>query len=274
MSARFPVEEIRGVGVHTGTEVGVRLRPGEPGSGWRMVRQDLAGSPGFQVHPAKLLNSNRATTLGTGEASVQTCEHLLAALWWSGLEDVRIEVCGPEIPILDGSALPWAQVLGSNQPRIGILLADPCWIKDGDAWISFTPAKELQFTYTIQFPKQGEIQRICFRPSEEDFFLQIAPARTFILKRDAEILQAQGGLRGGSLDCALVWGEDGWINPPARFPDEPVRHKILDLIGDLALLGAIPRGHYAANNAGHWLHGQLACKLAEKITSSTSSEGH
>ncbi len=273
--------QIGGIGVHTGQNVTVCLAPGQEGSGWRFVRVDLPGAPEIAAHPSKIVAAVLSTTLGEGEASVQTAEHLLAALWATGHDDLRIEVDGPEVPILDGSALPWLALLGerppqdgelqvqgdprgasARPPRVGKPLQEPLVLVEGDAFLTAFPCDELRFSYGIELPAPVGVQWASFAPERDDFSREIAPARTFIRQADAERLRAAGGLAGGDLRCALVLGPQGWLNPPLRFENEPARHKLLDLLGDLALLGEIPRAHYVAYRAGHRLHGALARRLA------------
>jgi UDP-3-O-[3-hydroxymyristoyl] N-acetylglucosamine deacetylase len=133
---------------------------------------------------------------------------------------------------------------------------------EGDAFLTAFPCDELRFSYGIELPAPVGVQWASFAPERDDFSREIAPARTFIRQADAERLRAAGGLAGGDLRCALVLGPQGWLNPPLRFENEPARHKLLDLLGDLALLGEIPRAHYVAYRAGHRLHGALARRLA------------
>lgn len=270
--------QIGGIGVHTGQKVTVCLEPGQEGSGWRFVRVDLPGAPEIAAHPSRIVAAVLSTTLGDGEATVQTAEHLLAALWATGHDDLRIEIDGPEVPILDGSALPWIELLGearpsqgvqgdllgasARPPRVGKPLREPLVLVEGDAFLTAFPCGELRFSYGIELPAPVGVQWASFAPERDDFSREIAPARTFIRQADAERLRAAGGLPGGDLRSALVLGPDGWLNPPLRFENEPARHKLLDLIGDLALLGEIPRAHYAAYRAGHRLHGALARRLA------------
>jgi UDP-3-O-[3-hydroxymyristoyl] N-acetylglucosamine deacetylase len=254
-----------GQGVFSGRQVSARCTPGEEGSGWRLVRVDLPGAPEIPVRPDRVIATERSTTLGEGGAAVRMVEHFLAALWASGWQDARVEVDGPELPLLDGSALPWAEALGeANTPRVGPPVEAPLEVREGAAVVRVDPSEELSFSYSIDFPAPIGVQSASFAPGRGRFSAELAPARTFLFEQEAERLRAAGSLAGGTLDNALVASSDGWRNPPLRFPDEPARHKLLDLLGDLALLGQIPRGHYQAHRAGHRLHVALARKLARR----------
>lgn len=177
-----------------------------------------------------------------------------------------IEVNGPELPLLDGSALPWMEMLGeARTPPVGPPVTRSLEIREGDAVVAVDPAEELRFSYSIDFPSPIGAQSASFSPSQERFLEELAPARTFLFQHEVELLIEDGKLAGGTLENALVAVPGGWLNPPLRFPEEPARHKLLDLVGDLALLGAIPRGHYRAHRAGHRLHVALAQRLAGEV---------
>jgi UDP-3-O-[3-hydroxymyristoyl] N-acetylglucosamine deacetylase len=202
-------------------------------------------------------------------ASVRTVEHLLAALAASGVEDARIEIDGPEVPLLDGSAKNWVEaiteagVVAKSETSSALVLQEPVTVYQGDAFVTALPAPSTRFTYGIDFdlPAIGN-QWHSWMPGEVSFAEAIAPARTFGLAYQIEQLQNRGLIKGGSLENALVCGEQGWLNGPLRFSNEPVRHKLLDLVGDLSLLGNFPVAHFLAYKASHNLHIQLAKKLA------------
>ncbi|MCT7966087.1 UDP-3-O-acyl-N-acetylglucosamine deacetylase [Laspinema sp. D1] len=266
-----PVER-SGVGLHTGSLTRVKILPAAPGEGRCFVRVDLPGCPVIPARVDVVDQTTLSTELAIAEASVRTVEHLLAALMAMGVEDARIEVDGPELPLLDGSALSWVEAIAEvglvpttpeKQPEITPLSAAVS-VYEGDAFVSAIPSPELRFSYGIDFPEPAiGKQWHSWSPSQSSFATEIAPARTFGLARQIEQLQAAGFIKGGSLDNALVCGETGWINPPLRFPNEPVRHKILDLVGDLSLLGPLPLAHFIAYKASHKLHIQLVRALAE-----------
>jgi UDP-3-O-[3-hydroxymyristoyl] N-acetylglucosamine deacetylase len=205
--------------------------------------------------------------LEQGEAKIRTVEHLLATLIGLGIDNVAIEIDGPEIPLLDGSAKNWVEaILGvdfshdsfsSQKPKIEV--TKPIFVRDGDAFVAALPSPEMRFTYGIEFDYEAiGNQWHSFNPATESFVEAIAPARTFGLADQIETLRQAGLIKGGSLENALVCSREGWLNPPLRFTNEPVRHKLLDLLGDLSLLGTIPVAHFVAYKASHKLHIQLA----------------
>lgn len=264
---------LEGVGLHSGEVTQVRLRPAEAGDGRYFVRVDLPDQPQIPATIAAVGQTVLSTELGKGEATVRTVEHLLAALAGMGVDNARIEVSGGELPLLDGSARDWvgaiAQVgtLAQAHPRTVWQVTEPIWFHQGDGFVAALPAAETRFTYGIDFelPAIGnQWHSWIFNPGG-GFAEEIAPARTFGLAHQIEHLRAKGLIRGGSLENALVCGEDGWINPPLRFSNEPVRHKLLDLVGDLSLLGAFPLAHFLAYKASHNLHSQLVRLLTQKM---------
>jgi UDP-3-O-[3-hydroxymyristoyl] N-acetylglucosamine deacetylase len=218
-----------------------------------------------------------STELRQEDASVRTVEHLLAALVGLGIDNVRIEITGPEVPLLDGSALGWVEVICQagrhlqGKPRPVARLRQPVSVRDGDAFVVAFPASRYRFTYGIDFEVAAiGNQWFSWSPGEdpfgsEGFAVAVAPARTFGLAHQVEQLRASGLIQGGSLDNALVCSEEGWLNPPLRFDNEPVRHKMLDLIGDLSLLGNLPMAHIVAYKASHRLHGELAAALVPAL---------
>ncbi|MCC5613924.1 UDP-3-O-acyl-N-acetylglucosamine deacetylase [Nostoc sp. CHAB 5836] len=266
-----------GVGLHSGVNTQVRILPAETGSGRYFVRVDLPDLPIIPAQVAAVSHTVLSTQLGKGEAYVRTVEHLLAALSGMGVDNVRIEIDGSEVPLLDGSASVWtaniAQVGLISQPvnnQVPLAVTEPIWVYQGDAFVCALPAPETRFSYGIDFdlPAIGnqwyswslttELEK-----ASASFAAEIAPARTFGLLHQIEHLQKTGLIKGGTLDNALVCGPEGWLNPPLRFANEPVRHKILDLVGDLSLLGTFPRAHFLAYKASHNLHIQLAQKILD-----------
>ncbi|MBN3888886.1 MAG: UDP-3-O-acyl-N-acetylglucosamine deacetylase [Nostoc sp. JL31] len=266
-----------GVGLHSGVNTQVRILPAEAGSGRYFVRVDLPDLPIIPAQVAAVNHTVLSTQLGKGEVYVRTVEHLLAALSSLGVDNARIEIDGPEVPLLDGSASVWtaniAQVGLVSQPvnnQVPLAITEPIWAHQGDAFVCALPAPETRFSYGIDFdlPAIGN-QWYSWSLTAElgeasaSFATEIAPARTFGLLHQIEHLQKTGLIKGGSLDNALVCGPEGWLNPPLRFANEPVRHKILDLVGDLSLLGTFPRAHFLAYKASHNLHIQLAQKILD-----------
>lgn len=269
-----------GVGLHSGLSTQVRILSAPPGSDRYFVRVDLPGNP---IIPAQVTSVNHtvlSTQLGHEEANVRTVEHLLAALAAMGIDNARIEIDGSEVPLLDGSAQDWAQsivqagiVNQSVSPNTPIkAIREPIWVREGDSFVCALPASENRFTYGIDFelPAIGN-QWYSWSPSTDielartSFKTEIAPARTFGLLHQIEHLQQAGLIKGGSVQNALVCSSQGWLNPPLRFANEPVRHKILDLVGDLSLLGTFPCAHFLAYKASHNLHIQLALKILERL---------
>lgn len=262
-----------GVGLHTGTPVTVRVQPAPVGRGRYFVRTDLSDCPEIPAQVAAVDQTLLSTELRQGAATVRTVEHLLAALLGMGVDNARIEIEGPEVPLLDGSARDWVAAIAQvgtvpqSCPRSTPAIAEPVWIREGDAFVAALPATDLRFTYGIDFDldtigNQWHSWRMQRPEAGASFAQEIAPARTFGLLHQIEYLRDRGLIKGGSLDNALVCGPTGWLNPPLRFPNEPARHKLLDLIGDLSLLGDIPTAHYLAYKASHQLHTQLARHLS------------
>jgi UDP-3-O-[3-hydroxymyristoyl] N-acetylglucosamine deacetylase len=268
-----------GVGLHSGVTTQVRILPASAGSGRYFVRVDLPDTPIIPAQVAAVSQTVLSTQLGKGEACVRTVEHLLAALSAMSVDNARIEIDGSEVPLLDGSARLWTQSIAQvglvSQPQTFVevplpMINQPIWVRQGDAFACAIPAAETRFTYGIDFdlPAIGN-QWHSWSPTDDrgnpdaSFATEIAPARTFGLLHQIEHLQQSGLIKGGSLDNALICGPEGWLNPPLRFANEPVRHKILDLIGDLSLLGTFPNSHFLAYKASHNLHIQLAQKILD-----------
>lgn len=261
--------EQSGIGLHTGAAVRVRVLPAQAGRGRYFVRVDLASdAPEIPAQVEAVKQTVLSTELGQGQAKVRTVEHLLAALAGLGVDNARIELDGPEVPLLDGSAQIWvkaiaqAGLVSQSAPRPIRQLNQPLAVYEGDAFVMALPAPETRFSYGVDFdsPAIGK-QWYSFQPSE--FAKEIASARTFGFADQIEQLRASGLIKGGSLENALVCGPTGWLNPPLRFPNEPVRHKLLDLMGDLSLLGPLPQVHILAYKASHTLHTQMTRLLAQ-----------
>jgi UDP-3-O-[3-hydroxymyristoyl] N-acetylglucosamine deacetylase len=221
--------------------------------------------PATLAHLARL---DHATTLSHEGVSIDTVEHLLSALNALGVDDVLVEVSGPEVPILDGSAAPFVILIHEAglrplaTPRLYLKVLKPVEVVRGAKWARLLPSDSLRVSYTIGFDHPlVRHQAASFRVTPETFADEIAPARTFGFLREVETLRRSGLALGGSLDNAVVIGETGVLNNKLRFEDEFVRHKILDAIGDLALVGHPVVGHLEASKAGHALHAALALKL-------------
>ncbi len=264
--------ELSGVGLHSGANTRVRVLPANLGEGRYFVRVDLPGKPEIPAQVEAVSQTILSTELASGEGRVRTVEHLLAALAASGVDNARIEIDGAEVPLMDGSAAEWMKAIA----KVGITpseedkgtnphpltLTSPIWIWEGDAFAAALPASETRFTYGIDFDYSAiGNQWYSWSPGSESFAEAIAPARTFGFAAQIEQLRQAGLIQGGSLENALVCDDRGWLNPPLRFSNEPVRHKLLDLVGDLSLLGTFPQAHFLAYKASHKLHVQLAKAL-------------
>jgi UDP-3-O-[3-hydroxymyristoyl] N-acetylglucosamine deacetylase len=266
-----------GLGLHSGVTTQVQILPAEAGSGRYFVRVDLPDLPIIPAQVAAVNQTVLSTQLGKGEVYVRTVEHLLAALSGMGVDNARIEIDGSEVPLLDGSAEVWTAniaevglVSQSADRQESLVIKEPICVYQGDAFVCALPAPETRFSYGIDFDVAAiGNQWYSWSPMAElentsgSFAAEIAPARTFGLLHQIEHLQKTGLIKGGSLDNALVCGSEGWLNPPLRFANEPVRHKILDLVGDLSLLGTFPVAHFFAYKASHNLHIQLAEKILD-----------
>ena len=266
-----------GVGLHGGAPVRVEVKPAAAGAGRSIARVDLAGAPSFPVHLGSVRGASFATTLGLpgpSEATVSTVEHLLAALVAAGIDDARIEIDGPEVPAVDGSSLPFVEALAdagvvsngeSTQP---IVVTETIEIVDGERRLSVEPAEVFGIDVEIDFdhPRIGRQHIALPELTPEAFARELAPARTFAFFEEVEWLRSQGLAAGGSLDNTIVLDHDGVMNPGGlRFPDEFVRHKALDLIGDLALLARPLQGRVRATRGGHALHHQLVRAVLERV---------
>jgi len=261
-----------GVGLHSGQTVRVTLAPAAPDSGITFVRTDVAPELDIPAIASCVVDTVLCTSLGRAGVRIGTVEHLLAALVGSGIDAARVEVEGPELPIGDGSSAPFVQLIhraGFHElraPRRFLQVKKPIVAGDGDKLAKLLPARRFRISYTIDFqhPLITD-QTFTVDLDGRSFQKEIARARTFGFKRDVEKLHRAGLARGGSLENAVVVDDFHILNPEGlRFPDEFVRHKVLDAIGDLALLGMPVIGHFVAVKSGHALNQQLVRKaLAE-----------
>jgi UDP-3-O-[3-hydroxymyristoyl] N-acetylglucosamine deacetylase len=270
---------ITGIGLHSGIYTKVELHPVHAGSGIAFVRADLDGLriPALQAWTTAL---DHATTVGKDDVSVGTVEHLLSAIMACGITDIDIRIDGPEVPIVDGSALPFmhlidaagVRTLGAELPVLRI--KEPIEVVEGEKSIRITPANHLVLKYKIDFdhPAIGK-ESLHFDFEQDNFLRKIAPARTFGFMRDVEKLRAAGLARGGSVENCVVLDDKGVVNGPLRFKDEFVRHKILDLLGDLALVGRPVVGEITAHRAGHALHSRFVEKIVRLATFEEEAEG-
>ncbi len=268
---------ITGVGLHTGREVTARCVAGPPGQGIVFRRVDLPGAPTIRARIAEVQSTDRRTALGHGEAAVQTVEHLLAAAAALGLDDLTVEIDGPEPPIGDGSFTPFLEALSEagvmetpGDPVIYRVLA-PFQLSEGDSTYVVAPARTLRLTTTIEWahPLIGR-QSGAYDITPEEFTRELAGARTFGFLREAEALRSRGLALGAALDSTLVLSEDGLVGDAAlRWPDEFVRHKAADMLGDLALVGGRIQAHVIATKPSH--QGNIA--LARWLTRTAQRDG-
>ncbi len=263
------IVEQTGVGLHTGATTQVKVLPAAPGAGRYFVRVDLPEQPVIPAAIAAVGQTMLSTELTSNGGSVRTVEHLLSTLAGMGVDNARIEIDGPEVPLLDGSAKLWATAIAQagitpqDALRQRPTLAEPVWVRHEDAFVAALPSPQLRFSYGIDFDLVAiGNQWHSWSPEITSFADEVAPARTFGFAQQIEQLRAAGLIKGGSLDNALVCGVEGWINPPLRFPNEPARHKLLDLVGDMSLLGTLPIAHFLAYKASHSLHTQLVRSLS------------
>ncbi len=260
---------VQGVGLHTGVETTVTARPAASGSGIVFRRLDLPGSPEIRARVDEVEATERRTAIGHGGSTIHTVEHVLAAVVAAGIDDLVLEVDGPEPPILDGSFLPWLELL--EQAGVVDQAGEPTWIDipapftvtEGDASYVVAPAKSLRITATIEWdhPVIGR-QAGTYDVTPEDFRRELAPARTFGFTREVEALQAQGLLQGASTDSAVALSDTGVVGTALRWSDEFVRHKAGDIVGDLALAGGRVRAHIVATRPSHKGNVSVARALA------------
>jgi UDP-3-O-[3-hydroxymyristoyl] N-acetylglucosamine deacetylase len=270
-----PVER-RGVGLHSGAHTRVRLEPSDR-PGFHVGWLDQPSAPLQRLHPAQVCETQLCTALQLHQGRLATVEHLLAALAGVGITAATLLVEGEEIPLLDGSAQPWVEAIAEvglqalGERPAPTPLAAPITLQQGQSFITALPSDRLRLGAAIEFP-QPAIGRQLFslELTPTAFVEQIAPARTFGFKEQVDQLLAAGLIKGGALDNALVCDGDTWLNPPLRFANEPVRHKLLDLLGDLALAG-LPQAQVFAFRGSHGLHTALARSLAEAPSPATAS---
>jgi UDP-3-O-[3-hydroxymyristoyl] N-acetylglucosamine deacetylase len=256
-----------GIGLHSGMPATLTLAPAAADAGITFVRMDLGVA--IPARADRVVDTTLSTNLGVGAARVHTVEHVLAALTGLGIDNCRIEVDGPEVPILDGSAAPFVcliQEAGVATQRPGkrfLIIEKPVEVRDGDRRARFDPAESLSIDFTVDFKHPLVTDQFFhFAFSDRAFEREVARARTFCFLRDIERMQSVGLAKGGSLENAIVVDEFSILNPEGlRFPDEFARHKVLDAIGDLALAGLPIIGAFCAHKSGHALNNALVRKV-------------
>ncbi len=265
--------EYSGVALHTGNNVRIKFLPAEADSGIVFRRVDLVGKPEIKAEPHNVVSTKRCTSIGLAEdhqTAIHTIEHLMAAIWAADIDNILIELDNAETPVVDGSALPYirliegAGIVELSKPRKVKKIDKSIWAKKDDMYLVVLPYEGFKVSYTLVYdhPVIGT-QFYEYDQEDSDFLEEIAPARTFGFEREIEALHRRGLALGGSLENAVLIGEEETVNP-LRFSNEFVRHKILDIIGDMFLNGYIS-GHIIAVRSGHYLHVELAKKIYQEM---------
>ncbi len=257
-----------GIGLHTGRFQEMILRPAPPNTGI-LFRQAARGGPVIRASLDAVTETAARVCLG-GETGVQTVEHLLSAAWAAGIDNLDVELDGSEVPGMDGSSLPIVRALREagvrrqEAPRPVLRVCAPAWAGGGRSWIVALPAPRFGVACVVSLDApRSEEQAATYDPAQDQYEEVIAPARTWGYERDADELRRRGLAQGASLENTLVIGGSGYLNAP-RFANEAARHKVLDLLGDLALLGRDIEGYVIAVRAGHTLHLALARALRDR----------
>jgi UDP-3-O-[3-hydroxymyristoyl] N-acetylglucosamine deacetylase len=259
---------LTGIGLHSGKSAEITLRPARAGHGIVFVRTDLEGAPQIPALFKNVVSTQLATTLGRGKATISTVEHVLAALQGMGIDNALIEVNGPEVPILDGSSAPFVEAISEvgvsaqSQFRPTLVIRRKVEVKVGEKWAVAEPSARLEVHGSIEWdhPMIG-FQEFHYIEGKTSFD-ELSAARTFCMLRDVEMMKKMGLALGGSLDNAVVLDGASVLNPGGfRYPDEMVRHKVLDALGDFKLAGVAIQGYVRMHRAGHELHNQLLAAI-------------
>jgi UDP-3-O-[3-hydroxymyristoyl] N-acetylglucosamine deacetylase len=262
----------QGVGLHSGTRVEMTLRPAPADSGVVFVRTDLSPAVDIPARSENVVDTSFATTLGRDGVRVGTVEHLLAALSGLGIDNVRVELTGPEVPIMDGSAAPFVYLIRTagidlqRKFKRFLVVRKTLEVSEGGKRAQISPAAQFGISCTIDFdhPLISD-QKLEVQMSDRVFYREISRARTFGFLRDVETMKRMGLALGGSLENAIVVDDFNILNPEGlRYADEFVRHKILDIIGDLALCGMPVIGHFSSVKSGHALNQRLLRRLVSE----------
>ncbi len=265
---------IKGVGLHTGNAAKITFKPAGVDSGINFVRTDLPARPGVLASIDSILSFSRAprrTSIGKDSFEIQTIEHLMAALGGLGIDNIYIEIDNNEVPGLDGSSMDYLAILEKcgiveqEKERQYYLLKEPIFVEEDGSSIVALPSSVFKISYTLSY--NHPLLKAEFMEMEinaDNFIRELASARTFCLEDEAEELQALGFGKGANYENTLVVGKGGVIKNKLRFPDEFIRHKILDLMGDLSLLGQPLKGHIIALKSGHSLNLKLVKKINEQ----------
>lgn len=256
-----------GVGLHSGVPCRVAVEPAPAGSGLCF----LSGGVEIPALAEYVVETARATVVGKDGVTVSTVEHLLAALFGMGVANARIHVDGPEIPVADGSAKTWidlierAGIAAQSEVRERYVPTGPAFVRDGDRCVIVLPAAQFRVRFIADFPAPIGTQYFDGEIAPETFAREIAGARTFGYLHEVQALLDRGLAKGGTLENALVFAPEGPMQE-MRWPNEPVRHKVLDLLGDFALLGAWPQCEIVAIKSGHKLHCIATTQLRREIS--------
>lgn len=264
-----------GIGLHSGKKVTLKLSPASADTGIAFKRSDIPNAPLMRADARTVGATENNTTLGEGKTAIHTVEHLLAALYGLGINNVYCEVSGPEIPIMDGSSASFVFILKEtgvqnlNKTKKFMIITEPTRVDYNGTWAMIEPADKLIIDSTIVFAHPAiKTQKQTMEFSCEEFIDQISRARTFGMLRDVDMLKRKGLVQGGSLDNAIVLDDFKVVNNEGlRFKDEFVRHKILDTIGDIALLGHEVVGKITTYKSGHKVHNQLCRKVLDNPSS-------
>jgi len=269
--------ELAGAGLHSGAEAKVRVLPSDADSGVVFVRTDMPDAPEIPAAYRFISENPRRTSLKNDEAEVHTVEHLCAALMGLGIDNLKVEVSGPEMPGLDGSSLPWleqiqrAGILEQKSARKILEIREPVVVNTGDSFITAVPNDHegLALSYTLDFPGTPVgSQFLSLDVTPDSFKEKIAPARTFCFASEIQELTERGLGKGATRENTIVVGSPAENGIPPRFADELVRHKMLDLLGDLFLLGADIQGRVVATKTGHAANRKLVGRLIETLEAS------
>jgi UDP-3-O-acyl N-acetylglucosamine deacetylase len=260
---------LEGIGIHTGKKSSLRLLPAEANRGVVFVRVDLPNSPTVRAVFDNLVETDRRTALASNGVRVETVEHFLATLFVTGIDNCLVEIDTTELPALDGSALPYYNLISGSgvrsldASRREIEVTEPVEVKSGAAVIRALPAQGLSVCYRLDYPELKLEQAVEFSVDEQAFAREIAPARTYCLKNEIAPLQAAGFGKGASEENTVVLGA-GSASGELRFADEPARHKVLDLLGDLFFVGGLLTGRLECERSGHALNRRLVGALLER----------
>ena len=262
---------LEGIGLHTGKQTHLRFIPRDTNQGITFKRKDLPPGKIVSVGDFEFGLHQRRTSIAKDGVEIHTVEHLMAALWALSIDNIMIETDSPELPGLDGSAkgyydcLKTAGIKEQSGARKSLKIKEPVWYEKGEAFVGIFPGSGFKVSYILESPSPSiGVQSVSLELNGENFYKEIATARTFCLKEEAEMLLKMGFGKGADTKNTLVMDQNGPIDNILRFPDEPARHKILDLVGDLYLVGCPVEGRVIAIRSGHDLNIELVKMLKSK----------